>query len=48
MPFHQAVRVELVNGGEATVPWLYFQIDYTLGPVDETAGERRNRNWRIW
>lgn len=33
MPFEQRVRVELTNSSERVLD-VYFQIDYTLGPVD--------------
>jgi hypothetical protein len=38
MPFREHVRVEIVNGGATPVPQLYYQIDFTLGPVPDDAG----------
>lgn len=37
MPFRRRIRIELVNGGEAPA-LLYYQVDFTLGPVPEDAG----------
>ncbi len=37
MPFRQRVRIELTNGSVRALP-LYYQIDYTLGPVVDDAG----------
>ena len=37
IPFGDRVRVELVNGSPRP-SLFYFQIDYTLGPVDASAG----------
>ncbi|HVN84302.1 MAG TPA: glycoside hydrolase family 172 protein [Candidatus Binatia bacterium] len=37
MPFRRSVRVELTNGSARRVP-LYYQIDYTNGPVADDSG----------
>lgn len=37
MPFHRNVRVEVTNGADAPVPQLYYQIDFTRGPIPERA-----------
>jgi hypothetical protein len=38
MPFREHVRVEVVNASERPVAQLYYQIDFTLGPLpDDTA-----------
>jgi Protein of unknown function (DUF2961) len=37
MPFDRRVRIELVNGSPKPV-MFYFQIDYTVGPIERFAG----------
>jgi hypothetical protein len=37
MPFGEHVRIVATNGGERSII-LYYQVDYTLGPLDEGAG----------
>ncbi|MFN0095053.1 MAG: glycoside hydrolase family 172 protein [Dehalococcoidia bacterium] len=37
MPFGRRLRLEFVNGSTRTFP-LYFQVDYTLGPVAPESG----------
>ena len=37
MPFGEHVRIVATNGGERSII-LYYQVDYTLGPLDDGAG----------
>lgn len=37
MPFADHVRVDIVNHGPNPVPQLYYQIDFTKGPLDDNA-----------